>query len=100
MTYEQITYDVADGIATITLSRPDKMNAFTGQMMAEMMSAFDATDADDEVNVTDEEIAEAIGPLTVTMSAAKMHAPEAKAPRTARDSTFRCLREASDDGAT
>lgn len=49
MTYEQITYEVADGIATITLSRPDKMNAFTGQMMGEVMSAFDATDADDDV---------------------------------------------------
>ena len=49
MTYEQITYEVADGIATITLSRPDKMNAFTGQMMAEVMSAFDETDADDGV---------------------------------------------------
>ena len=59
-----------------------------------------ATDADDEVTVTADETADAIGPLTVTMTAAKMHAPDANAPRIARDSTLRCLREASDDGAT
>jgi enoyl-CoA hydratase/carnithine racemase len=47
--YTQILYDVADGIATITLHRPDKMNAFTGTMMAEMIDAFDRIDADDEV---------------------------------------------------
>jgi len=49
MSFEQIRYTVEDGIATITLHRPEKMNAFTGQMMAEMIEAFDATDADDEV---------------------------------------------------
>jgi enoyl-CoA hydratase/carnithine racemase len=47
--YTQILYDVADGIATITLHRPDKMNAFTGTMMAEMIDAFDRIDADDDV---------------------------------------------------
>lgn len=51
MTYTQIRYDVADQIATITLNRPDKMNAFTGTMIAEMMDAFDQTDADDNVRV-------------------------------------------------
>jgi len=49
MKFEQIRYAVGDGIATITLHRPDKMNAFTGQMMAELIGAFDATDADDSV---------------------------------------------------
>ena len=49
MAYEQIIYDVADGIATITLNRPDKLNAFTGTMMAEMIDAFDRIDADDDV---------------------------------------------------
>lgn len=49
MSYEQIIYDVADGIATITLNRPDKLNAFTGTMMAEMIDAFDRIDADDAV---------------------------------------------------
>lgn len=47
--YTQILYDVADGIATITLNRPDKMNAFTGTMMTEMIDAFDRIDADDAV---------------------------------------------------
>ncbi|HEX3919642.1 MAG TPA: crotonase/enoyl-CoA hydratase family protein, partial [Caulobacteraceae bacterium] len=50
-TFETILYDVADGIATITLNRPDKLNAFTGQMMADMIKAFDTTDADDDVRV-------------------------------------------------
>ena len=48
-TFETILYSVEDGIATITLNRPDKLNAFTGQMMAEMIAAFDRTDADDAV---------------------------------------------------
>ena len=47
--YTQISYDVADHIATITLDRPDKLNAFTGTMMREMIDAFDRTDADDDV---------------------------------------------------
>lgn len=49
MAYSQILYDVADQIATITLNRPEKMNAFTGTMMNEMMDAFDRLDADDDV---------------------------------------------------
>ncbi len=49
MEYEEIIYDVADHIATITLHRPDRMNAFTGTMMREMIDAFDRTDADDDV---------------------------------------------------
>lgn len=49
MSYEQITYEVADGIATLTMNRPDKLNAFTGTMMAEMIDAFDRADADDAV---------------------------------------------------
>ncbi len=49
MSYETILYSVEDGIATITLNRPDRMNAFTGQMMLEMIDAFDVIDADDAV---------------------------------------------------
>jgi enoyl-CoA hydratase/carnithine racemase len=49
--FTQILYGVADGIATITLHRPEKMNAFTGVMMNEMISAFDLIDADDAVRV-------------------------------------------------
>ena len=47
--YTQILYDVADGIATITLNRPEKMNAYTRTMMTEMIAAFDLSDADDAV---------------------------------------------------
>ncbi len=42
-------YGVDDGVATITLHRPDRMNAFTGTMMYEMIDAFDQIDADDDV---------------------------------------------------
>ena len=47
--FETIVTDVADGIFTLTLNRPDRMNAFTPQMMAEMCAAFDMADADDDV---------------------------------------------------
>ena len=49
MEYTQILYDVEDNIATITLNRPDRMNAFTGTMMYELVDAFDQIDADDDV---------------------------------------------------
>jgi len=49
MAYEQIRYDVDAGIATITLQRPEKLNAFTGTMMRELIDAFDRTDDDDAV---------------------------------------------------
>ncbi|MCA1748304.1 MAG: crotonase/enoyl-CoA hydratase family protein [Parasphingopyxis sp.] len=47
--YQTILTDVADGIFTLTLNRPEKMNAFTERMMHEMIAAFDAADADDQV---------------------------------------------------
>jgi enoyl-CoA hydratase/carnithine racemase len=47
--FETIRLDLADGVATITLNRPEKMNAFTGQMMIDLIAAFDETDADDAV---------------------------------------------------
>ena len=49
MRYETILYAVEDNILTITLNRPDKLNAFTGKMMVEMIDAFDRADADDAV---------------------------------------------------
>ncbi|WP_084419652.1 crotonase/enoyl-CoA hydratase family protein [Henriciella litoralis] len=49
--FEQIKLDVENSVATITLYRPEKMNAFTGKMMQELISAFDMTDADDDVKV-------------------------------------------------
>ena len=49
MSYETLLYEVSDHILTITLNRPDKLNAFTGTMMNELIAAFDAADADDDV---------------------------------------------------
>ena len=49
MEYSQIIYDVADSVATITLNRPERMNAFTDVMMRELIDAFDQVDADDDV---------------------------------------------------
>ena len=49
MTYTQIALDIDGPIATITLDRPEKLNAFTGVMMTEIIAAFDETDANDQV---------------------------------------------------
>jgi enoyl-CoA hydratase/carnithine racemase len=49
MAYETIIYEVAESILTITLNRPDKLNAFNGTMQAEMIDAFDRADQDDSV---------------------------------------------------
>jgi enoyl-CoA hydratase/carnithine racemase len=48
-TFETLLYALEDGIATITLNRPDRLNAFNTRMMADMIAAFDHTDADDAV---------------------------------------------------
>ena len=49
MAYEQILYDVKDHILTITLNRPDKLNALTPLMRKELIDAFDRADSDDQV---------------------------------------------------
>jgi enoyl-CoA hydratase/carnithine racemase len=49
MEFQEIRYEVADRILTITLNRPDRLNAFTQRMGAELIEAFDRADADDEV---------------------------------------------------
>src|ERR1019366_10194329 len=46
---EQIIAEVQDGILTITLNRPDRLNAWTETMARELIEAFDRADADDEV---------------------------------------------------
>ena len=52
--YETVKLEVEDGIATLTLNRPDRMNAFTPQMALDMIAAFDETDADDDLLPTDD----------------------------------------------
>jgi len=51
MTFEQIRYTAAGGIATITLNRPEKLNAVTSVLIQELLAAFEAADADDAVRV-------------------------------------------------
>jgi enoyl-CoA hydratase/carnithine racemase len=48
---QTLLYQVEDGIATVTLNRPEKMNAFTPLMRDELLAVFDETDADDAVRV-------------------------------------------------
>ena len=47
--YDTIIYEVDNGILTLTLNRPEKLNAFTGDMLREMMDALDRADADDAI---------------------------------------------------
>jgi enoyl-CoA hydratase/carnithine racemase len=49
MNYEEIRYSVADGVLTVTLDRPDRLNAFTRTMQSELIDAFDRADDDDDV---------------------------------------------------
>lgn len=49
MSYEEIRYAVEDGVATVTLNRPERMNAFTPRMCGDLLRAFEAADADDAV---------------------------------------------------
>src|SRR5436305_14059166 len=49
MDFQEIRYEAADGVLTITLNRPDRLNAFTPTMMNELIEAFDRADADDDV---------------------------------------------------
>ncbi|MGI8926604.1 MAG: enoyl-CoA hydratase/isomerase family protein [Tepidiformaceae bacterium] len=46
MAYEAILYDVADGVATITLNKPERLNAFDNQMLAEWAAALTEADRD------------------------------------------------------
>lgn len=49
MTDATITTETADGVMTLTLNRPDRLNAFTQTMLDDMLAALDAADADDSV---------------------------------------------------
>lgn len=47
--YQTLHTDITDRVMTLTLNRPDRLNAFTDTMMHELIAAFDAADADDGV---------------------------------------------------
>jgi enoyl-CoA hydratase/carnithine racemase len=49
MDFQEIRYEIADHVLTITLDRPDRLNAFTPTMGREVIEAFDRADADDDV---------------------------------------------------
>jgi enoyl-CoA hydratase/carnithine racemase len=49
MGFETLLYDVADGVATVTLNRPDRLNAVNTTVIRELVAAFDRADADDGV---------------------------------------------------
>ena len=49
MAYEHILYDVDEGVATITLNRPERLNAFDDLMLSEWREAIASADADGEV---------------------------------------------------
>ena len=51
MPYSTLLVDIKNGVATITLNRPEKLNAYNATMGAELAQAFKTLDADDSVRV-------------------------------------------------
>jgi len=51
MEFETILYEIKDKILTVTLNRPERLNAFTGQMMDDLIEAFDKAGKDDDIRV-------------------------------------------------
>jgi enoyl-CoA hydratase/carnithine racemase len=51
MSFETLTTDLDGGIFTLTLNRPERLNAFTAQMLYELLDAFDEIDRNDEIRV-------------------------------------------------
>jgi enoyl-CoA hydratase/carnithine racemase len=49
MAYEQLLYDVSDGVATVTLNRPEQRNALSAQMLGELVDAMERVRDDDDV---------------------------------------------------
>lgn len=50
MSFQTIRYEISDGILTITLNRPEQLNAFTTQMAEELVTAFEQASDDDDVS--------------------------------------------------
>lgn len=51
MSYETVDYQLREGIVTLTLNRPERLNAVTGQMIADLVAAIDQFDADNDARV-------------------------------------------------
>ena len=51
MKFECILYEVKNKVLTITLNRPERLNAYTGQMQADLIEAFDKAGKDDDIRV-------------------------------------------------
>ena len=51
MEFETILYEIKDKVLTISLNRPERLNAFTGQMMDDLIEAFDKAGKDDDIRV-------------------------------------------------
>ena len=51
MEFETILYEIKDKVLTVTLNRPERLNAFTGQMMDDLIEAFDKAGKDDDIRV-------------------------------------------------
>ena len=49
MTYQTLLYEKADGVATVILNRPDKLNALNSTVYNELYAAFEAAESDPEV---------------------------------------------------
>lgn len=49
--YQTILFEVAEGVARLTLNRPDKLNSFTGTMHFELRDAIDSIQADKSIRV-------------------------------------------------
>ena len=47
--FEALRYEVADGVATVTLNRPDRLNALNTVMLEELLAVLERADADDDV---------------------------------------------------
>ena len=52
MTFETLRFEVADGVGTVTLDRPDKLNALNTVMLEELLAVLDQADGDDAVRLS------------------------------------------------
>ena len=51
MAFQELRFEVEDGVLTVTLDRPAKLNALTRTMLRELLEAFEQADADDAIRV-------------------------------------------------